>query len=100
VLQQVRQTIRAAAPDAEETISYHIPAFTMNGKSLVHFAGWKQHISIYPVPSGDAAFQRRIAAYRAGKGTLQFPLQRPIPFDVIASAVAHLVAERSEGPQL
>jgi uncharacterized protein YdhG (YjbR/CyaY superfamily) len=96
VLQQVRRTIREAAPEAEETISYQIPAFKLNGKSFVHFAGWKRHISLYPIPDGNDAFQQRIAPYRAGKGTLRFPLQKPIPFDVIASVVGHLKTGRSD----
>ena len=97
VLQQVRRVIRESAPDAEETISYKIPAFTLNGEELVYFAGWKHHVSLYPVPKGDAAFRRLIEPYRAGKGTLKFPLKQPIPLDLIASVVKQLIAERHKG---
>jgi uncharacterized protein YdhG (YjbR/CyaY superfamily) len=86
-----------AAPGAEETISYKIPAFTLDGEALVYFAGWKHHVSLYPVPKGDAAFRRRIDPYRAGKGTLKFPLKQPLPLDLIASVVKQLIAERRKG---
>ncbi|MBV8370096.1 MAG: DUF1801 domain-containing protein [Candidatus Eremiobacteraeota bacterium] len=97
VLQQVRRAICEAAPGAEETISYKIPAFKLNGEELVYFAGWKHHVSLYPVPKGDAAFRRRIDPYRAGKGTLKFPLKQPLPLDLIASVVQQLIAERRKG---
>ena len=85
ILQKIRQTIHAAAPDAEQTISYSIPTFKMNGHYLVYFAGWKKHISVYPIPpKGDEDFQKEIAPFRTGKGTLQFPLDKPIPYDLIA----------------
>ncbi len=93
-LQQVRRAIREAAPNAEEMIGYKIPAFKLNGKDLVYFAGWKNYISLYPVPKGDAAFRRRIDQYRAGKGTLRFPLKQPMPLELIATTVKHLIAER------
>ena len=99
VLQLVRRTIHEAVPEAEETISYQIPAFNLHGKNLVHFAGWKRHISLYPIPDGDDAFQQRIAPYRAGKGTLQFPLQQPIPVDLVTNVVAHLIAGRTDEMQ-
>ena len=97
VLQQLRRAIHEAAPDAEETISYKIPAFRLNGEVLVYFAGWKHHVSLYPVPKGDAAFRRRIDQYRAGKGTLKFPLKQPIPLDLITTIVKQLIAERRKG---
>ncbi len=86
-LQGVRRTIRAAAPDAKESISYGIPAFTLQGRGLISFAGWKEHISIYPVPSGSAALNKQLAAYKTGKGTLQFKLDRPMPYALIARIV-------------
>lgn len=94
VLQRVRRTLHDAAPGAEEKILYDIPTLTLNGKRLVHFAAWKEHLGVYPVPKGDDAFARAIDPYRAGKGTLRFPFREPIPYELIARAVAHLVAER------
>jgi len=87
ILQKIRATIRKAAPEAEETISYGIPTFKLNGQYLIYFAGYKQHIAIYPVPEGDADFNAAIAAYKSGKGTLQFPLDKPIPWRPIARIV-------------
>ena len=93
-LERVRQTIRAVVPTADETISYDIPTFRLDGKYLVHFAGWKQHLSVYPIPSGDEAFEREIAPYRAGKGTLKFPFNQPIPYALIKRIVALQVTQR------
>src|SRR5690348_9575338 len=77
ILENVRQAIRKAAPEATETISYGIPAFDLHGKHLVFFAGWKRHISMYPLPAGDAAFQRKIAPYKQVKSTIQLPVDQP-----------------------
>ena len=93
ILQQVRQTIKAAAPGAEEKISYGIPTFTLNGKYLIYFAGWKQHISIYPIPTGDEAFRQGIAPYVSGKGTLKFPISQPMPLNLITEIVKLKIAE-------
>ena len=93
ILQQVRRTIKAAAPKAGEKISYGIPTFTLNDKYLIYFAGWKQHISIYPIPAGDDEFKREIAPYVSGKGTLKFPLDKPLPLKLIAKMVKRKVAE-------
>ena len=87
ILKKVRSTIKAAAPKAEEAISYGIPTFKMHGKYLIYFAGWKNHISIYPVPGGDADFNKAIEPYIAGKGTLKFPLDTPIPYTLITQMV-------------
>jgi uncharacterized protein YdhG (YjbR/CyaY superfamily) len=95
ILQQVRQTIKAAAPKAGETISYGIPTFTLNGKYLIYFAGWKHHISIYPIPTGNDAFQQEITPYISGKGTLKFPIEKPIPLKLITKIVKLKVAENS-----
>ena len=94
VLKKVRETIKKVAPDSvTETISYEIPTFKLNGKYLVYFAGWKEHIAIYPIPPGDDKFQKAIAPYRSGKGTLKFPLSQPIPYGLIEQVVqAHLKA--------
>lgn len=94
VLQEVRRRCRAAVPDSGEMISYGIPTITLGGKYVVYFAGWAHHISVYPVPSGDDAFQADIAPFLAAKGTLKFPLGKPIPFDLIERTAALLAAER------
>ena len=95
VLRKIRSTIRAAEPKAKETISYKIPAFTLNGRRLVYFAGYKQHVAVYPVPAGDAAFRKKVQIYRAGRGTLRFPLDKRIPYGLISKAVKFLVEERA-----
>jgi len=79
ILQKVRTTVRAAAPEAEETISYHIPTFTLKGRYLVYFAGYQKHVSVYPAPIGIAEFREELATYASGKGTAKFPLDKPIP---------------------
>jgi uncharacterized protein YdhG (YjbR/CyaY superfamily) len=86
LLKKVRSTILKAAPGAEESISYQIPAFKSNGV-LVYFAAFKQHISLYPAPRGNAAFKKELAVYAGGKGTVRFPLDRPIPLDLIRRIV-------------
>ncbi|HLJ12391.1 MAG TPA: DUF1801 domain-containing protein [Planctomycetaceae bacterium] len=90
LLQTVRSTIRKAAPDAEETISYQIPAFKLHG-NLIFFAAHKQHIGLYPAPRGDAKFKNELSVYAGGKGTLRFPLDQPIPVRLIAKIVKHRV---------
>lgn len=97
ILTEVRRTILGVVPGAGEMISYRIPAITLGGKPLVYFAGWKNHISVYPLPAGDPDFERELAPYLAGKGTARFPLRRPIPYDLIGRLAALLVARR-EGP--
>src|SRR5690349_7622920 len=74
MLEQIRTTIREAAPDAQETISYDMPTFTLNGRYLVYFAAYKKHIGLYPAPVGAAEFHEVVSRYGAGKGTLKFPL--------------------------
>ncbi|MBU2604035.1 MAG: DoxX family protein [Actinobacteria bacterium] len=99
VLEEVRALIKAAAPDATETISYAIPTFDLNGKHLVHFAGYAKHIGFYPVPSGLEAFTEELKAYKRGKGSVQFPLDRPMPADLIRRIVEFRVAENNtRGP--
>ena len=91
-LQQVRTTVRAAAPDAEEKISYQMPTFTLNG-NLVYFAAFKNHIGLYPTPSGTEAFKRELAGYKTAKGSIQFPLDEPLPLKLISRIVKYRVAE-------
>ena len=93
ILERVRQTIRKAAPGAVETISYQMPTFKLNGKNLVHFAAWKNHIGFYPQPSGTKAFQKELSPYKAAKGSIQFPLDKPVPYDLVEKIVIFLVNE-------
>ncbi len=92
LLETMRATIRSAAPDAEETISYGMPTFRLKG-NLVHFAACKKHIGFYPVPSGIEAFKQELAAYKGAKGSVQFPLNQPLPLDLISRIVTFRVAE-------
>jgi uncharacterized protein YdhG (YjbR/CyaY superfamily) len=92
ILEKVRETIRQAAPEATEKISYQMPTFYLNG-NLVHFAAFKKHIGMYPAPSGVAAFQEELAPYVKAKGSIQFPLDKPIPYDLIARITAFRVQE-------
>jgi uncharacterized protein YdhG (YjbR/CyaY superfamily) len=93
VLQQVRRTLHGAVPDAGEAISYDIAALTRDGRTVVHFAGWKRHVSLYPLPAGDVAFEEQIAPYRSGASTAKFRLDRPIPWDLVAR-IGELLATR------
>ena len=90
ILENVRRAILKAAPEAAETISYGMPTFDLNGKHLVFFAGWKHHISLYPIPAGDEAFQQKISHYKRAKGTIQFPCDKPIPYDLVEKIVTLL----------
>ena len=96
ILKKVRTTIRKTAPDAEETISYQIPTFKLNGRYLIYFAGFKNHISLYPAPRGAEEFKKELAAYEGGKGTVQFPLDKPIPFDLIKRIVKYKIKENQK----
>ncbi|MGN6214579.1 iron chaperone [Parafilimonas sp.] len=95
LLKQMRSTIKKAAPQAAETISYGIPTFTLNG-NLVHFAGYKNHIGFYPAPSGIEAFKKELSVYAGAKGSVQFPLDKPLPLELITKIVAFRVAENME----
>ena len=92
-LRQIRKLIHSLVPDAKERISYQIAAFERNGKNIIHFAGWKQHVSLYPVPAGSEAFERQIAKYAGGKGTLKFPLDEPLPIKIIERVVKYRVMD-------
>ena len=98
VLEDVRRAIRQAAPDAEERISYQMPTFTLKG-NLVHFAAWKNHIDFYPTPSGMAQFEQELSGYHRAKGSVQFPLDEPIPLDLIQRIVRFRVSENLEKAQ-
>jgi uncharacterized protein YdhG (YjbR/CyaY superfamily) len=92
ILQKIRLAIHEAAPDAQETISYQMPTFTLKG-NLVHFAAFKSHIGFYPVPTGIEAFKDELAMYRQGKGSVQFPLDQPIPYELIRRIVIFRMQE-------
>jgi uncharacterized protein YdhG (YjbR/CyaY superfamily) len=94
ILEQIRSTIRNAAPDAKETISYQIPAFTLNG-ALVYFAAFKNHIGLYPPVRGNARLGKAISPYAGEKGNLRFPLDHPIPYGLIERIVKHRVKQNS-----
>ena len=95
VLSEVRALIKATAPDATETISYAIPTFDLNGRHLVHFAGYARHIGFYPIPSGMEAFKEELKPYKQGKGSVQFPLDRPLPKELIRRIVEFRVSENT-----
>jgi len=95
ILREVRSTIHGAVPGAGERISYGIAAFTLGGRDLVYFAGWQKHISVYPVPAGDADLTTDLAPYLAAKGTLRFPLGKPIPYPLIGRVAAALARQRA-----
>lgn len=92
ILQQVRRTIQETAPEAKETISYAMPTFTLYG-NLVHFAGYKKHIGFYPTPTGVEQFRERLSVYKGAKGSVQFPLEQPMPYDLIRDIVLYRVEE-------
>jgi uncharacterized protein YdhG (YjbR/CyaY superfamily) len=92
ILQEIRAIIKAAAPDAEEAIKYQMPTFVWNG-NLVHFAAFKNHIGLYPTPSGTEKFKTELSDYEGGKGSIRFPLSKPIPYDLIRKIVAFRVQE-------
>lgn len=95
MLQQIRETIKKAAPEAEEKISYAMPTFYLEG-NLVHFAAFKNHIGFYPVPSGIEAFKDKLSAYKGAKGSVQFPLDQPMPLGLISEIVKFRVKENLE----
>ena len=99
ILENMRQTIRKAAPDAIEAISYQMPTFKLSGKNLVHFAAFKNHIGFYPTPSGIEAFKKALADYKGSKGAVQFPLDKPVPFDLVEKIVKFRVTENLQKKQ-
>ena len=95
ILEKTRRTIMAAAPGTEETISYGIPTVTLDGRYLIYFAGWKRHISVYPIPEADAALQQDLAPYKHARGTLRFPLNKPIPYELVQRVVVAAMRSRT-----
>jgi uncharacterized protein YdhG (YjbR/CyaY superfamily) len=96
LLNDIRSTIRKAAPDATESISYAIPTFKLNGSNLVHFAAFKEHIGFYATPTGHEAFEKKLSKYKQGKGSVQFPLDEPMPHDLIKKIVKFRVEQELE----
>src|SRR5688572_13688358 len=92
ILQKIRRTIKTAAPDAAEAIKYGLPTFVLHG-NLVHFGAFQKHIGLYPTPSGIAAFRKDLAPYTNAKGSVQFPLDKPMPFALIKKIVDFRVKE-------
>jgi uncharacterized protein YdhG (YjbR/CyaY superfamily) len=99
VLEKVRLTIRQAAPDAQECISYRIPTFRLNGSERIYFAGYRRHIGLYPVPADSPRLRKEIARYGAGKASLRFPLDQPIPFELITKIVQIKLEQGRAGPR-
>lgn len=95
-LQQVRAIIKNIAPQAIEKMAYGMPGYKTNGKPLVYFAGYKNHIGFYATPSGHEAFQNELSKYKQGKGSVQFPLDQPIPFELIEQIVKFRVEENAK----
>jgi len=96
-LKQIRGVILENAPDAEEGISYKMPAYKMNGKPLVYFAGFRNHIGFYATPTGHAEFLKELSVYKQGRGSVQFPLDKPLPLDLIKRIVKFRVEENMSG---
>lgn len=95
ILQKIRKTIQKAAPDAEEAISYQIPTFRLNG-NLIHFAAFQHHIGLYPRPRGVKEFEEEMGRYEGGKGTVRFPLDEPIPYELITRITRYRVQKNFE----
>ncbi len=95
ILEKTRQVIREAAPGAEETLNYRMPTFKLNGRNLVHFAAYRNHIGFYPTPSGITAFEKELSSFKRSKGAVQFPLGQPIPFELVRKIVDFRFREES-----
>ncbi len=90
---EIIATIKARVPNAEEHISYNMPAFKVNGEYFIHFSAWKNHIGMYPIPAGNEAFQKQIEPYRSAKSSLNFPLDKPMPIKLIEKFIKFRIAE-------
>jgi uncharacterized protein YdhG (YjbR/CyaY superfamily) len=95
ILNELRQTIKEVAPEAQETINYQMPTFTLHG-NLVHFAAFKNHIGFYPTPTGIEAFKEELSPYKGAKGSVQFPIDQPMPLSLIRRIVEYRVKENLE----
>jgi uncharacterized protein YdhG (YjbR/CyaY superfamily) len=94
ILQKVRESIRIAVPDAEESISYGIPTFRENGHLVIYFGGWKTHVGVYPVSRGDEDYELAVGPYRAATDSLHFPYSKPIPYELIERVARAEAARR------
>ena len=92
-MREIIASIKARVPDAEEHISYNMPAFKVNGGYFIHFSAWKNHIGMYPIPAGNEAFQKQIEPYRSAKSSLNFPLDKPMPIKLIEKVIKFRIAE-------
>ena len=92
-MREIIASIKARVPNAEEHISYNMPAFKVNGEYFVHFSAWKNHIGMYPIPAGNEAFQKQIEPYRSAKSSLNFPLDKPMPIKLIENFIKFRIAE-------
>lgn len=99
ILEELRATIKAAAPEAEEKISYQMPTFALKG-NLVHFAAWKNHIGFYPSSSGTQAFKHELSIYEGAKGSVKFPIDKPLPLDLISKIVKFRVTENLKNAEI
>jgi uncharacterized protein YdhG (YjbR/CyaY superfamily) len=96
ILEKIRETVKSAAPKSEETIKYQMPTLVLNGKNLLHFAAFKNHIGFYPIPTAIKAFQKELSPYKSAKGSVQFPLNEPIPYSLIKKIAVFRVKEVSK----
>ncbi|SRR3990172_9115831 len=93
ILEKVRQTIKKAAPEGVEAISYQMPTFKLEGRNLIHFAAWKKHIGFYATPSGNVAFKKELSKYKGAKGSVRFPIDKPMPLFLIEKIVKYRIKE-------
>ncbi|HTF05608.1 MAG TPA: DUF1801 domain-containing protein [Bacteroidia bacterium] len=96
ILKQFRATIKKIAPEAEESIGYGMPAYKLNGRPLIYFAGYEHHIGFYATPTGHSKFKKELSVYKQGKGSVQFPLDKSMPLDLVAKIVKFRVKENEE----
>lgn len=92
---EIRRRVRALVPDGVEVIRYDMPTVQLDGRSLLHYAGWKRHVSIYPTPEADPELAAELAPYSSGQGTTKFPLDRPVPYDLVDRMVRALLDQRA-----
>ncbi len=97
VLERLRAIISASAPEATETMSYGIPTFDLEGQHLVHFGGFAKHVGFYPTPSGTKTFKDELSQYKTGKGSVQFPLDQPLPEELVRTMVEFRITEVGDG---
>jgi uncharacterized protein YdhG (YjbR/CyaY superfamily) len=99
-MREIIAAIKNNVPDAEEHISYNMPAFKVNGEYFIHFSAWKNHIGMYPIPAGNEAFQKQIEQYRSAKSSLNFPLDKPMPIQLIKKVIKFRIAENLKDAKL